>query len=462
MSKIYLPSTISSNITSKDILDSALENQGYNKVQLFMNPTYIATPRYTTNCITVTGNKADGQDLENFTCNYTLTSRDTYDECSGNTLYLKLPELRFKEGYTGKWNRDIFINIINSCKIHTDSLDTLFFSIERDMLNFIRFYVDNKEDRFEYEIGNRSSLLTPSNHIESEEISFTFPVPWCNSYYPDKTRCSNSDPFPLYAIGGGINIIHTLSFNLNPDKLIKCYNNVGDVVTLEEAYEVKLEIPIPKNIFFFQKRTPFEKELKGIEKTKDLFGEDTSNITYIIETFSEVFGGSNTQDSGTTYNIEGIRGENVKEIIFLSKNETLSEEEGRSIYTTRRGTRLNSDIKFRSDDRNFDTTGYMSEVIVPGQQCYNMPRINCGIGIFKDDIYAWDDPRRSKTSFDVKNGRLEIKTFQSKNDDGRVDKIKSKCYLRSIIKFKIHKGWNGNTEKMGYKNKIEIIKGFDT
>jgi hypothetical protein len=437
--------------------DEILRGVGYGPIYFSLKPTMIATSKYVTEHVTLSGDKTDSQDKSNYLVTYNLVSRHTYDETNGSTLYLKLPDLKFKEGYRGKWNDNIFINMINNYRMQTDSSETVFHQGTRDILFYLKNYNDPNGDIHDYEIGNRESLNSLSNFIRGEEISYTFPWPWSVSYCSDRTKSSNFNSFPIYAVGDSVSLKQIFSFNLDPSTLISCVDSSNSNVSLEEAIDIVPSVSIPKNIIFYQRRNEFEKSCKGTDTKQTLTGEDTSVVYYTSETFSEVFGEHNLQDSGTNYPVEGLKGLNVKEMIIFSLNDTMTKEKGTNIYQGRDGRSLTEHIRYRGGKdsaMDFDCSGYMVEVMLPNQTCHQTPRPNSGIGIFKQSIETYNDPLRAKTSFTV-DGRMEVKTKESILD-GVKDKILSKCYLCSYQTIKFDKIWETRHEKLSKANHITI------
>jgi hypothetical protein len=453
---IYTPEkNILNGLTDEEKFSDALTTLGYSSIHSSLKPNMTSTTKYLTKHVTISGERVDSQDLNNFIVSYNLDSRDQYDEMSGSSLYLRLPDLKFKEGYKGRWNNNIFINLINEYRMQTDSSDIVLHRGNRDILFYLKNYNDPTGVLHDNEIGNRPSLNTYSNQIKGEEISYTFPWPWSPSYYQDRSRSSNNNSFPIYAFGDSVTLKQIFSFNINPENLISCVNDEGERVSLAEAHSEEVEISIPKNIIFYQKRSEFEKSLKGTDSLKTITGEPSNDIYYTLETFSNVFGEHNPQDSGSNYVIEGIKGNDVKEIIVMTINQDLTMETGSNSYQTREERSLNEHIKYKSRDDtsiDFDFQSYVLETIIPGQTCFKAPKRDCGIGIFKQSVETYNDPLRAKTTFNV-DGRMEVKTRESGKD-----KILSKCYLCSYQTLHCVKTWEERKGRLATKNEIKIIK----
>lgn len=407
---------------------------------------YFPTSNYKTYYVDVFPNipvPDSNTDIRNVQVKYVFKNKEKYHETSGSTLVFKTPELIAKPGCKVAWNKNLVSNMINSYYMSIDDV-----KLHEGDRNILRKHLHFNNSEADYEFGNRNWLTEFSNHVISDEISFTFPWPYSAKYYCDTAK-AHINPFPLYAFGDRNEIAHHFSFNLHPDSLITCIDQHGNTVKCSDVFDVVPQIPIPHEVTVYQVVNDIEANDRFMNGKKD------HEVIYLTETY--VFDeGEATKDfeSGTPFS-KSLESKNVIEIFWCIINKELTKKCGTDIYYYKNKEdiieRIVSTVKFDSKEERFDLTGLTTEVIIPRQTC-KYTNFVPGFGLFKNDIGHFDEPNKPKATFNITDGNITIFTKPSDEKNRLVGRV----YIKKYISLWIQMEHNNQKERTNSKSQTMI------
>lgn len=494
MTEIYPPTF---PIPPEEFIKRVVNQGGKFNTSMFKRPEY--STKNKTDRVKITGEELPNPEERNYKeFRYTIKDHTKYDHMSGCSLFITLPELKFKEGYVGHWNPNVLINMIMQYGFYSDTIETSFHEGIQESLLLHRAIKNNPQ--FEHKIGNRPSLILPENSIRSEEISLDVPWPWSRAYY---TGHCDFLSFPLFMIGASNLLFTRFILNLDVSKLVTTYKlsnirpdnhstypynsiysdtedetiylnrvDYNEAIFLPDGHPVKINNPVL--YIDFHTETPLVKAMTGIEGDKDCEGKSTKEYYVIFETYSRKYTNPiKDVTSGEKLISQSLTVPNFIDVVYGVQNNTLSHKIGTPIFRSsinytyperilqdgyticggQSGDSIVNEAALTSENSANARfyPGYMTEVEFSSRA---EPTFNTqsGFSIIRNDISTYDVSYKARSSTSIVSETVEIKTNPSLED-----KFSLCVFFRTIKLCKFTRSWSDQNGRNGKSTVYDFV-----